>query len=33
MKERTPNSVTIDRRGFIAITEEAKTTERKRRKL
>lgn len=33
MEERTPNSVTIDRRGFIAITEEAKTTERKRSKL
>jgi hypothetical protein len=33
IREKTPNSVSIDRRGFIAITEEAKTTERKRKNL
>lgn len=30
---RTPNTVTIDKRGFIAMAEEAKTIERKRKNL
>jgi hypothetical protein len=33
IKERTPNSVSIDRRGIIAMTEEVQIVERKRRNL
>ncbi|KAB1228458.1 hypothetical protein [Chryseobacterium viscerum] len=33
IREKTPNSVSIDRRGFVAITEEARITDRKRQNL
>lgn len=33
VQERTPNSVSIDRRGFIAMTEEVQTVNRKRANL
>ena len=33
ISERTPNTVSIDRRGFIAMTEEAQSINRKRDKL
>ncbi|MDV7696290.1 hypothetical protein N6B72_05090 [Chryseobacterium soli] len=33
IREKTPNSISIDRRGFFAMSEEAKITERKRKNL